>query len=316
MRALTGAQRGAQAPTLERLKQAERAAWGAADARNPIIPGADAFAAQARQALTQEGFDPLTHPKVARALDILDERVAANPQQAWKEVNAFRRFINDHLVMSRDAGERRLGKILRRGLDDWVEQTNPVPEATAAREATRRVKKAEQLDGAAYKADLQASASGTGGNFENRMRAQIKRILESPKLRAGFSGDEIKEMEKAVRGTMTGNFLRWYARTFSPTTGALTGQLTALGQGGAAIGTGNPLFLAPVATGAVAKALVERNAARAANDVGAMVRAGGVMPEPRALSPATQAIIRALAAQGGEHPPLEVQIPLQSVSVP
>jgi len=69
-------------------------------------------------------------------------------------------------------------------------------------------KRSQQLTEAVESADLNAAAANSGQNIGNATRQRIKSILASDKKSAGYSPEELAQMEAVVRGTRTGNTAR------------------------------------------------------------------------------------------------------------
>jgi hypothetical protein len=122
-----------------------------------------------------------------------------------------------------------------------------------------------------------AAASGTGGNLENRIRQNLKSIYTNKKRSRGFTKEEMTLMRKAIEGGSAENFLRWFGRSFSPSTGALQG-LGSLGASGLASVFVNPGFALVPAAGMGAKAIAEGLAGRNAARLSSAVRAGAAAP--------------------------------------
>lgn len=70
-------------------------------------------------------------------------------------------------------------------------------------------KRSEQLTEAVDAADLNAAAANSGQNIGNATRQRIKSIINSDKKSAGYSPEELAQMERVVRGTNSGNTMRF-----------------------------------------------------------------------------------------------------------
>jgi hypothetical protein len=107
------------------------------------------------------------------------------------------------------------------------------------------------------KAERQAARSGMGSNIDNALRQKISGILDVPARQAGYTPEELAQMEKIVRGTVPANALR-IAGKLGPH-GALSTMLNL----GAAVKTGGasiPLTLGALAARKGAEALTQRGA--------------------------------------------------------
>src|SRR6185437_7641069 len=69
--------------------------------------------------------------------------------------------------------------------------------------------RSERLSTAVEKAELQAGGANSGQNIDNATRQQIKSILNSPKSRRGYSGEELRQMQRIVQGTFAGDAARY-----------------------------------------------------------------------------------------------------------
>lgn len=286
------------APSLEALKRKADEAYDAARTRNPQFSGFDEFASQTRGTLDEAGFHPRLHPKLRVVLDEID-KLGPNPD--FKTVEKARRMAKGAAGNFNNPDEQRLGNMLVRNLDEFVESASPVPEVKTGRQLYGQFKRGQMVDEALESAVRRAESTGSGGNVENAMRQNIRRILDSQKKRAGFSKPEIEAMEEFVRGGNVQNFLR-LAGKFAPSGSGLTAQLSGFGGASAAGMTGNPLFMAPMAGGQIAKMLADSGIRRQASGLSALTRSGGQMPQVPAYLQAQggqDAVIRALSGYAG-----------------
>jgi len=139
----------------------------------------------------------------------------------------------------------------------------------AARAANSVFKKAETLDLAFKKADLQTAATGSGGNILNKYRQAVTAILTNPKRAKWFSEAEKGAMEEFVKGSAGQNFLRKIGK-LAP---GGNGLMTALNLG--AVWT-NPAMLGVTVGASAAKGLSDGATSRAASDL--VGRMGGAAP--------------------------------------
>lgn len=146
-----------------------------------------------------------------------------------------------------------------------------------ARASNRQYKKMEMFDDLMRKAELDTAASGSGGNIVNKYRQALKSILTQPKKKAQFDPQELEIMEAMVRGSLPENVLRLISK-LSPTGGGLS-QFLNLGAV-----MYNPAMVGFSAAGVGAKALADKRAVNAVDDVKRMLATGkapSVTPTPK-----------------------------------
>src|SRR5262249_35913868 len=142
------------------------------------------------------------------------------------------------------------------------------------------MKRGETIEGKLDAANQQTGRAGSGANINNATRQQISQVLRSPKLRRGFSTEELDAMRQLVMGTKAGNVARNVGK-LSPegvVSGTLGIELGHLATGNIAHG-----LLVP-ALGKVAKIFGDRSTAKQAERLSQMVRArsplGRTLPQP------------------------------------
>ncbi len=238
--------------------------------------------------MTEEGFHPRLHPKVAVAMDELAK--AADDPATAPAFTTLRRFASN-AAGSADPDERRIGSMLVQRLDDFMTDLTPDQVASGnatniardlgeARDLWSRMRKSEMVDTAFEKAGDQASG------IENGLRIQFRQILNNPRKRRGLTEDEIAAMRKVVQGDFPTNTLRRLGRLMSlgsgQQTNTLSGLLTGGGAAGAGFAVGGP---AGAAAGLAVPALgygAQRGAQALTTNQGRLARAlmatGGTMP--------------------------------------
>lgn len=137
-------------------------------------------------------------------------------------------------------------------------------------------KRSEQITNKLETGDLNAAAANSGQNVGNAQRQQIKSILNSPKLSAGYSAEELAQMERLVRGTKTGNAARIIGNLLGG--GGGLGSVAAASAGAAA--TGPMGAFAPV-LGAGIKQFENMSVARQARILDEMVRSRSPLAGPQ-----------------------------------
>lgn len=222
--------------------------------------------------LKTAGYRDYLAPKTFKAVDEL--RNPDGPTMTTQEIEGVRRALGKAAgdPAERDAARRAISEI-----DDMMANLHPndvvvnphfasrvSDEAKAARGDYAAAKRAEQIESATSRADLQAKSTGSGANIDNATRQQIKNLLNNPKKVRGFSDAEKDQMRQIVQGTFTGNAARLLGK-LAPTGIVSLGLSTAVGAGlGHAVGI-------PV-LGHAAKALGDAATRRAAAKASEMVR--------------------------------------------
>jgi hypothetical protein len=162
-----------------------------------------------------------------------------------------------------------------------------------ARALNTRLRKAEMISDALYKAKLQAASTGSGGNLNNAIRQQIRAILTNPKRNKAFTKSELANMELLVRQDKTENLLRWLGK-FSPGGNGLIGSLEVLGT------LHNPSAAVLPVIGMTAKGIADAGTLRKVNELHQQVIDGAPpIPQPRKPLPLPSKSL--MYAQGANH---------------
>lgn len=281
-------------PTADDLKQAAKVAYQQADDAGVVI-SKDALG-RVRDDLVREFTDFGYHPELQSgakvALSEIDRLAGGNA--TLKGVDTARKIAGNAFQPMNKSNNALTGKVTS-ALDDLV--ANPragdilAGDAQAASQAIKEARglygqsrKLETVQDLMKKAGLDTAVSGSGGNIENATRRELKRVLANPKLRRGFSPDELKALEKAVFGTPTQNTLRWLGK-MSPEGNGLTNMLHIL-SGGTTLPFAGVGFAAKRGADAMSK--------DAARVVEALIAAGGKALPQAQLSGPRKAVIDAL----------------------
>jgi hypothetical protein len=258
-------------------------------------------------------------PSTFQALDEMRQpyqaAVAAGPSAVGMVdpagIDFIRKGINKIPPSAERATDRESGRIVKRSLDDFVE--NPPPgavlpgyagaagdaasQSTAARAANAAYKRATTSDAMRDNAERNAAANYSGLNLENNLRQQYRGLLRvDPKTgvsqaqRAGYSPEEINRFQEFVAGTDTPgrNALRWAAKTAGG--GAGLGFLGAAATGGA-FGTSSyddPRWLGLPLAGLALRSAGNRLALHNVNSIDQMVRQRSPLFIERAANAGTQ----------------------------
>lgn len=252
----------AGAPGTEALEDAGNAAFKAADAVAPQTPQSAfrQFVAQLTPVLQKEGLDPTLHPKAYGILTRFEKEAAsaAGPSQ----MDTLRR-VAATVAKSADADEARIGKIMLRQFEGFIDNVSPqYGQALGdANQAWSQFKKSELLDQAVEKGSRAASGA------ENGIRIEFNKILNNPKLSRGLSPEQLQAVKDVVEGTTTGNILRRVGK-LSPGSGRQSSALLATlgsGLGGVAAGglTGSTVLGGAAAVGIPAVGYVAQKGAEA-----------------------------------------------------
>lgn len=255
--------------------------------------------------LKAEGLNPLRNPKAASMLD--DIKKLKGQQPSLSELDKLRQTIRLHVIQSGDDADARLGQVMIRQIDDFIDVAgkkqvvtgstptfgpkglgqqpagDPKAAAAAIREArglNTRLRKVEAVEDAVESARYRAGSTGSGGNVDNATRQNLRRVLEDT---GNLTADEKKALEKIVLGGHGQNFLRQIGK-LSPQG---NGLMTALNIGGAAA---NPWLAIPGVAGLFSKMTADAMTAKKVERLIRLMAAGGAKasmrrPLPRVPSP-------------------------------
>lgn len=280
------------APSVDDLRAAGQAAYDLADSAGVVFtPNAvDRLKSQVQQRLVDMGYDPALQPGAAAVWRRLEELTGQNV--TLKGLDTLRKVASNGFVPGNKSNNKAIQSIIE-AIDDVV--TNPRSSdillgdaklgsqaLKTAREIWSRLSKAERVANAIERAELRAASTGSGGNVDNAIRQNLRRILENPR---GFTEAEQEALRRAVTGTPGQNMLR-LAGKLSPSG---NGLMAALGIGGAMV---NPLLGAASLGGMGAKAVADSLTRQNTQILDALIRSGG--QNAPAVSAIRQAVIDAL----------------------
>jgi hypothetical protein len=293
-------------PSTQAVKDMANAAYKTSEEAGAIIKpeAVQRLVTSVTDDLAQQAYLPMNAPKVGAVLQEMNRVAQGNV--TLKGLDALRQAARD-VANSMDPAEARLGSRMISQIDDMVQNLKPADILQGAKnEGINALLKGRTLWGAARKSELiddmitkatdRASTGGTGGNIENAIRQNLRKILDSKRLSRGFTKDELDAIRQVVRGSWTQNALRQFGR-LSPKTGALMQALT----GGAVvsdIGSGMPILTPVIAAGTASKAAADTLSKNAANALSRNIRAAATNTKPVIESGGLRAA-RALA-QGGQ----------------
>jgi len=262
--ALGGMKRAAagQAPTADDLKMMKDAAYKQADALGvKYTPKAyGGLVGNVDAAVKADNISPTRHPKAFSFVE--DMKTRGKNGLTLTELDQLRQEVRRDLLRSSDEAEQHFGKVIIGQIDDFIAKAGPgsvssgsaddaATAITTARELNTRFRKTELIEDAIYAADLKTSATGSGGNINNAIRQELKRILLNDRDRSAFTAAEIKEMEAVVKQGKGEELLRLVGK-LSPSG---NGLMAALGIGGTAM---NPLMATVPVAGILSKAAADK----------------------------------------------------------
>jgi hypothetical protein len=304
------AAKAAPIPTTEELQSAKQKLYDAAEHSGVVIkPEVTAKSAQIfRDVARKENLGKLP-PKLAEAATILEERVANNDPLTLSDADKARQLINDALK-STDAGDRRLGKVIKGQYDTFLDNLGPDdtlagdPEIAvgflkAARDTNRRFENSRLVDSTVRRAERAGDAKYTQAGDEHALRTEFKKLADNDKKMRTLAPAQRQAIEDVARGGSTRgrrlatNLLR-NAGKFDPTSGGMAAYIaqgagaTLGGALGGIAGTGVGAMTVP-ALGFAAKRgatrLTRGNVARARE---ALVGRGDA-PTPQGLAESLRA---------------------------
>lgn len=196
-------------------------------------------------------INPQLHP---RASAMLADLKARRNSMSLTELDQLRQVVRRDVVNRGDEAEAFFGKQMIAAIDQFIDSasgkllnTGSGPQAaetiSAARGANTQYRKAEAVTDAVEAARLRASSTGTGGNADNAIRQNLRRVLEET---ANLTPEERAVLQTAVKGGPVQNALR-IAGKLSPTSGAMPLMAS---LGGAGLSGGKTLALSAAGYGA------------------------------------------------------------------
>lgn len=272
---------GGSAPALEEIQAMKSQAYQDAEALG-VAYTPDSYAnmvAKIENTLEQAGADPQLNSHVAAMLNNMQKRVGDQPI-TMQTLDKVRQQVRENVISpayraARD-GDIRLGNIIIDEIDNFIASgvgavSNNGQAGSAAIQKARALnsvwRKSQALQDAVENAQLRAASTGSGGNFENALRQEIRKIYQNPKKVAGFSEMERKAMKAVIEGDMGQNILRNIGK-LSPQG---NGLMAALGIGTTAA---NPVVAPIWLAGMGAKHLAQRGIKNKFDRLDEMVREG------------------------------------------
>lgn len=267
----------------EQLRPAKEAAYKAADdAGVTYSPQAmDRLVSNIRTDLAKARLNTARHPKAASF--VADDLAALEGQSpTLTELDQIRQVVSRDVAGAADKAERFMGKRIIRQIDEFTNSAGPQDvvsgdaQAAAdlinrARDLNTRYRKVDAVEGAVKSAVRRAGSTGSGGNSDNAIRQNLRRVLEKGN---NLTSQEANALEEIVMGGKGQNLLRQLGK-LSPSGNGLmaAGNLFSA----AALG---PLGAVPGVAGIVAKLSADRMTAGKVAALVHLMAEGGTKAAP------------------------------------
>lgn len=220
--------------------------------------------------VNKSGYDPnITGFSDSKSiLGSLDRMLAksATGKPTFQDLNSLeklRQAVNSTMLSSSERAVRKQGHIINEQIDKfydnihnnvtWLSQRTGPQIAQFLKEARplwMQARKVADLDSAVQRAKDRAASTYSGGNYQNAVRQEFRRIVDrAKKYGSNWSPDEMAAIQKVVDGDITSNLYRGFGKAFAPTgikgtmetmyglhgllSGAMADPLTMLGLAGA-----------------------------------------------------------------------------------
>ena len=220
-------------PTVDQLRASRSAAYEAVDNLGARYNPGDVnnLVRSVDRSMRDFGISELRHPRAYSLLQEMRQRI--DEPVTLREMDQLRQVIRRDT--GSDPAEREAGRRMIAEIDGFLDnatpqvaQGNPAVVGVAmreARQAHRQYRKAELMETAIERAMDRAGSTGVGGNFENVLRQEVRRLYTTRATRDTFTADERRAMQRFVRGSTEENILRGLSR-LSPVGNSLSAMLT------------------------------------------------------------------------------------------
>lgn len=230
------------APSLEMLDRDIKAAYAKAEEMGARLSpeSFEGFVDKAMTELMNEKISADQHPKVWSVIEDLDK--ARKNGQDLTDLEVWRRRINDAIAAG-DAGDQRLSYILRRELEDyldnigdsdvdWATLSGEAQTAVAAikegRQLSRRKFEAQEIGELIRQAEVNASGL-TASGMENALRNKFREVARNKDRFKLFTPEVREQIMKVVKGGNTARQLSRLAPQHILTSSAGSGLASAAG---------------------------------------------------------------------------------------
>ena len=218
------------APSIERLFDAARQDYQHPDVTNLrlSVPALERLSDSIWSDLYARSFRQPDAPRVHGILQDMKVplNAAGNPasEAAIADIQTARKRLGRVAGEFANPTEQEAARHAIRGIDDYFKSGVPAGDvisgdaAAAARrlsDATKNWSAAEHGQTIAESltaAERRAASTYSGGNLDNAIRQNIRRILDNPKRRRGYTPEQIEQMDRIVEGTKIGNAARKWSR--------------------------------------------------------------------------------------------------------
>lgn len=289
-----GGSAGRGIPEIEQLQAAKQSAYEAVDdlGARYARPSVDQMVSRIRGEAQQMNINPARHPAAASTMQNL-ESILGEGDVSLTRLDQARQVIRRDVAASPDPAERAFGQMMIDKVDDFIQASGPddmvegaagqaASAIMAARSANQRFRKSELVADAIERAQLRAASTGSGGNEENAIRQNLRRLVEPGSRTARVFNDEERDLIlRAVEGDGIQNALRLVSR-FAPSSGGLSAML---GVGGAASVPGVAIPAMMAGEGAKRGAQLRQDAL--IDDVSRLLRTGSRTAPPSTVAAPT-----------------------------
>lgn len=285
-------------PSAEALRDMGKAAYQRADDAGVVFAkdAMESLRSGVRADFAEFGFLPKLQPGAAEVLREIDRVSKGNV--TLKGLETIRKMAGNAYIPGNKSNNALVAKVVDR-IDEMASSPAMIGDSQAASAALKeardmwsRLSKSERVTDAITRGELRAASTGSGGNADNAVRQNLRRLLEKPR---GFTETEKKALEAAVKGTAGQNALR-LAGKLSPQG---NGLMAALGIGGTMV---NPLVGLASLGGMGAKTAADAMTRQNAGLLQLLIRNGGELPEA-AMSPLLKAIADATTRSAAQQLP-------------
>jgi len=215
-------------PTSEEILKRGSAAYDLARAQDLFIgaPHVASMVNNLEGKLAREGYRPKLHPKIGPALDELRSHSGA---MTLDDLDQIYRLTRSAAVDWTDRDQQRIAGIFRGHINNFLDTLHPTqtwsrtgsPTAAVSslkqgRQLWKQGRKMEQIQEMINAAKDRAQTSGTGGNYNNTLRQEARKLHNEAKRHPRmWTTDELQALKELYGGTISQNTARLLGR-FSP----------------------------------------------------------------------------------------------------
>lgn len=242
-------------------------------------------------------LNPKLNPRASAAIEAMqshaDSALQSGTPITLTDIDQLRQFVNRNVTSATEPSERYFGNQIRGNIDNFVANAGPDqmasgagPDAAAAirnaRDLAQRQFKASDLADTLGSADLRAASTYSGGNADNAIRQNMRRLYEG----GNWTPEEAAQAERTIRGGPGQDTLRYVGKMLAPSGAIGAAEIIPAMHG-------YPAGLAGAAIGAGAKAASTAMTNANARNLMATILAGGKAAPPKPpvnLSPLANAL--------------------------